>query len=65
MSSRLFQEIREKRGLVYSIYSSGDFFSDSGIFYVYAGTGHKEVKELIPDRQIINLGLPIIAIKIS
>ena len=48
MSSRLFQEIREKRGLVYSIYSSGDFFSDSGIFYVYAGTGHKEVKELIP-----------------
>ena len=48
MSSRLFLEIREKRGLVYSIYSSGDFFSDSGIFYVYAGTGHKEVKELIP-----------------
>ena len=48
MSSRLFQEIREKRGLVYSIYSSGDFFSDSGIFYVYAGTGQKEVKELIP-----------------
>ena len=48
MSSRLFQEIREKRGLVYSVSSYTSSFSDSGIFGVYAGTGQKEVKELIP-----------------
>ena len=48
MSSRLFQEIREKRGLVYSISSYTSSFSDSGIFGVYAGTGQKEIKELIP-----------------
>ena len=48
MSSRLFQEIREKRGLVYSISSYTSSFSDSGIFGVYAGTGQKEIMELIP-----------------
>tara|TARA_Y100000768_G_C23966911_1_gene678310 strand:+ start:600 stop:1853 length:1254 start_codon:yes stop_codon:yes gene_type:complete len=48
MSSRLFQEIREKRGLVYSISSYSLPYSDSGIFGVYAGTGQKEVMELIP-----------------
>lgn len=48
MSSRLFQEIREKRGLVYSIYSYASSFHDSGIYGVYAGTGETEVKELIP-----------------
>ncbi len=48
MSSRLFQEIREKRGLVYSISSYTSSFSDSGIFGVYAGTGQKEVTELVP-----------------
>ena len=48
MSSRLFQEIREKRGLVYSISSYASSFSDSGIFGVYAGTGQKEIMELIP-----------------
>jgi predicted Zn-dependent peptidase len=48
MSSRLFQEIREKRGLVYSIYSYASSYSDSGIFAVYAGTGEHQVKELIP-----------------
>ena len=48
MSSRLFQEIREKRGLVYSVSSYTSSFSDSGIFGIYAGTGQKEVKELIP-----------------
>ena len=48
MSSRLFQEIREKRGLVYSVSSYTSSFSDSGIFGVYAGTGQKEVKELMP-----------------
>ncbi|MBT7268603.1 MAG: insulinase family protein [Rhodospirillaceae bacterium] len=48
MSSRLFQEIREKRGLVYSIYSFASSFEDGGIFGVYAGTGRNEVTELIP-----------------
>jgi predicted Zn-dependent peptidase len=48
MSSRLFQEIREKRGLVYSIYSFSSSYSDTGLFGVYAGTGEKEVESLIP-----------------
>lgn len=48
MSSRLFQEIREKRGLVYSIYAFNSPETDTGIFGVYAGTGEKEVRELIP-----------------
>ncbi len=48
MSSRLFQEIREKRGLVYSIYSYASSYRDSGIFGIYAGTGQEEVKELLP-----------------
>ena len=47
-SSRLFQEIREKRGLVYSIYADMDSFSDSGTFQVVAGTGKNEIKELLP-----------------
>jgi predicted Zn-dependent peptidase len=38
MSSRLFQQIREKRGLAYSIYSFLDFYSDVGLFGIYAGT---------------------------
>lgn len=48
MSSRLFQEIREKRGLVYSIYAFNSPEADTGIFGVYAGTGEKEVVELMP-----------------
>jgi predicted Zn-dependent peptidase len=48
MSSRLFQEIREKRGLVYSIYSFTAPFMDSGLFGIYAGTGEDEAKELVP-----------------
>lgn len=48
MSSRLFQEIREKRGLVYSIHSFTSFYSDGGLFGIYAGTGAKEVSELLP-----------------
>lgn len=38
MSSRLFQEVREKLGLVYAVYSYPQLFSDSGLFAVYAGT---------------------------
>ncbi len=37
MSSRLFQEIREKRGLAYSVYSFGAGYSDAGVFGLYAG----------------------------
>jgi predicted Zn-dependent peptidase len=48
MSSRLFQEIREKRGLVYSIYSFTHAYSDGGVFGVYAGTGEDEAAELMP-----------------
>ena len=48
MSSRLFQEVREKRGLVYSIYSFASSYNDGGLFGVYAGTGEDEVAELIP-----------------
>jgi predicted Zn-dependent peptidase len=48
MSSRLFQEIREKRGLVYSIYSFGSSFRDGGLFGVYAGTGEAEAAEILP-----------------
>jgi predicted Zn-dependent peptidase len=37
MSSRLFQEIREKRGLAYSVYSFSPSYSDAGLFGIYAG----------------------------
>ncbi len=48
MSSRLFQEIREKRGLVYSIYSFTSPAKDGGLFGIYAGTGESEAAELMP-----------------
>ena len=48
MSSRLFQEVREKRGLVYSIYAFTSAYRDSGILGIYAGTGEKQIKELVP-----------------
>ncbi|MGQ4275268.1 M16 family metallopeptidase [Terrihabitans sp. B22-R8] len=48
MSSRLFQEIREKRGLVYTIQSFHWSFSDTGLFGIYAGTGEDDIRELMP-----------------
>lgn len=48
MSSRLFQEVREKRGLVYSIYSFAASYGDGGLFGIYAGTGESEAAELLP-----------------
>ncbi|GBQ96983.1 peptidase M16 [Gluconacetobacter liquefaciens] len=48
MSSRLFQEIREKRGLVYSVYSFNAPFRDGGLFGIYAGTGADQAGELVP-----------------
>jgi predicted Zn-dependent peptidase len=48
MSSRLFQEVREKRGLCYSVYAFHWAFADSGIFGVAASTGENEVGDLMP-----------------
>jgi predicted Zn-dependent peptidase len=48
MSSRLFQEVREKRGLVYSIHSFAHGYRDGGLFGIYAGTGEEEASELLP-----------------
>lgn len=47
MSSRLFQNIREKRGLAYSVYSFMNMMSDSGTFGVYIGTDKGKVEEAI------------------
>lgn len=48
MSSRLFQEVREKRGLVYSIYAFMVSYGDGGTFGIHAGTGPEQVKQLLP-----------------
>jgi predicted Zn-dependent peptidase len=47
MSSRLFQEIREKRGLAYSVYSYTSQYADSGIVAVYAGCAPGKVDEVL------------------
>ena len=47
MSSRLFQEVREQRGLCYSIYTFHSPYSDSGVFGLYAGTDSADVAELM------------------
>src|SRR6187401_1105510 len=48
MSSRLFQEVREIRGLCYSIYAFHWGFSDTGIFGIHAATGGENLPELVP-----------------
>jgi predicted Zn-dependent peptidase len=47
MSSRLFQEIREKRGLAYSVFSFASHYADTGQFGVYAGCIPKKVDEVL------------------
>ncbi|OFI36665.1 zinc protease [Arthrobacter sp. SW1] len=47
MSSRLFQEIREKRGLVYSTYSFASAYADAGYFGMYAGCTPSKVKQVL------------------
>jgi len=47
LSSRLFQNIREKRGLVYSIYSMLNLYHDAGSFVVYAGTAPEKTEEVV------------------
>jgi len=47
MSSRLFQKIREEKGLAYSVYSYMSTFQEGGLFTVYAGTTPKDYKEVM------------------
>ena len=48
MSSRLFQEVREERGLAYEIYSFHWAYADTGLFGFYAATAPRDVAELMP-----------------
>lgn len=48
MSSRLFQEVREHRGLCYSVYAFHWGFSDTGIFGIHAATGGDDIPNLLP-----------------
>jgi predicted Zn-dependent peptidase len=47
LSSRLFQEIREQRGLVYSVYSYHSSYHDTGLFGIYAGLSKQNVDEVL------------------
>ena len=58
MSSRLFQEIREKRGLAYSVYSFSHSHEDTGMLGLYAGVSPENVQEVI---QLIKEQLDILA----
>lgn len=46
MSSRLFQSIREDKGMAYSVYSSPAFYTTTGYYTLYAGTGEKQACEV-------------------
>ena len=46
MSSRLFQEAREKRGLCYSIFAHADSYAECGMMMIYAGTSGDQISEL-------------------
>jgi predicted Zn-dependent peptidase len=48
MSSRLFQEVREKRGLAYAVHAFHWAYSDTGLFGFYAATAQEHVAELMP-----------------
>ena len=64
MSSRLFQEVREERGLAYSVFSYRGSFADTGLLAVYAGTSPERVQETLDvidaelDRLVTDGGLP-------
>ena len=47
MSSRLFQEIREKRGLAYSVYSFAPSYSDAGLYGIYAGCSPAKAPQVV------------------
>jgi predicted Zn-dependent peptidase len=57
MSSRLFQNIREKQGLVYSVYSELNLFSDTGCTTIYAGTGVETARQVVSSviQEIVNI----------
>lgn len=63
MSSRLFQEVREKRGLVYSIFSFHSGYMDDGLFGIYAGTGPEKLNEIIPVvcEEVLKVGTDVTA----
>ena len=46
MSSRLFQELRERRGLCYTIFAQAGAYEDTGLITLYAGTGPEQIREL-------------------
>ena len=46
MSSRLFQELRERRGLCYTIFTQAGAYDDTGMITLYAGTGGDQIREL-------------------
>lgn len=64
MSSRLFQEVRETRGLAYSVFSYRGAFADTGMLAIYAGTSPERVHETLDviagelDRLVSEHGLP-------
>lgn len=47
MSSRIFQEVREKKGLVYSIYSFVSNYKNTGIFNIYAGMSYEQIEDAL------------------
>lgn len=63
MSSRLFQNIREKQGLVYSVYSELNLFSDTGCTTIYAGTGVETARQVVDSimREIVSVKNDLIA----
>jgi len=58
MSSRLFQEIREKRGLAYSVYSFSHSHEDTGMLGIYAGIAPENIEEVL---RLINAQLAILS----
>ena len=57
MSSRLFQEIREERGLAYTVFSAPSSYSDDGSFVIYSGTAPSRLGELLDVMQSVLEGL--------
>jgi predicted Zn-dependent peptidase len=63
MSSRLFQNIRERLGLVYAVYSELNLFSDTGCLSIYAGTGIDSARQVVTSimEEIVDLKNHLIA----
>jgi predicted Zn-dependent peptidase len=63
MTSRLYQSIREKRGLAYSIYSSVNTFADTGLLNIYAGVDGEKLEKLVELVKIELLRLKKVGLK--